>query len=292
MMLGTPFYMSPEQAKAKKVDARTDVWALAVITYECLTGKRPFTGDSFADLVLTLCNAPIPIPSAIAKVPLGFDEWFVHATQRDVDRRFRTARDMSNELIQLANSPLTGRGGDGSAAGPGGYAPMNTPHAGTPGQKPRMSMTTGQSASVGLDRQRPTAPPPAGNGVWYFATAALILLAGGAGLYAYQNTQKTQVAAQAEDEHLELPNTEAPDLPDPVVAPDAPKAKPETSANEPPPPAAPVDALKPKENVRKAETPKAKPPKAKKPAPEPTPEPAAPPAQEEGSSLPPTEWEF
>src|SRR5690606_32618685 len=52
MMVGTPYYMSPEQAKAKSIDQRSDVWALAVITYEAITGQRPFAGESFGDLVL------------------------------------------------------------------------------------------------------------------------------------------------------------------------------------------------------------------------------------------------
>lgn len=196
MMLGTPFYMSPEQAKAKKVDARTDVWALAVITYECLTGKRPFTGESFADLVLTLCNAPIPIPSQIASVPVGFDEWFVHATQRDVDRRFRSARDMANELIQLANAPLTGNMGAAASA----YlakrsGPTRTP---SPNRGSRMSMTTG-GAAVGTRTPRPgshlRSQTDGGNGMWIFAAAAMILVTGGVGFYAWKTSDTAQTDA-------------------------------------------------------------------------------------------------
>jgi serine/threonine protein kinase len=62
MMIGTPYYMSPEQAKAKPVDHRADIWALAVITYEALTGQRPFRGESFGELVMAICGMPLPVP--------------------------------------------------------------------------------------------------------------------------------------------------------------------------------------------------------------------------------------
>lgn len=198
MMLGTPYYMSPEQAKAKKVDARTDVWALAVITYECLTGKRPFTGDSFADLVLTLCNAPIPIPSQCASVPVGFDEWFVHATQRDVDRRFRSARDMASELIQLANAPLTGKMGTSPRGFGARTSPIRTPDEAAQNSG-RMSMTTGQRAAMGMDsRTPPSFGKQEGKGsTWVLASATMVLLTAGAGVYAWQTSGKSNPAVKS-----------------------------------------------------------------------------------------------
>jgi serine/threonine protein kinase len=74
MMIGTPYYMSPEQTQAKEVDHRADLWAIAVIAFEILTGQRPFTGDSFGELVIAICTNPVPLPSRIAPVPAGFDE--------------------------------------------------------------------------------------------------------------------------------------------------------------------------------------------------------------------------
>jgi len=108
VMLGTPYYMSPEQAKALPVDHRADIWALTVITFECLLGKRPFTGDSFADLVVKLCTDPLPIPSASGQVPLGFDEWFCRGTRRDALRRFTSAWEMAEELMQISRSAALG----------------------------------------------------------------------------------------------------------------------------------------------------------------------------------------
>jgi serine/threonine-protein kinase len=104
MMLGTPYYMSPEQAQAQSVDHRSDLFTIAVIAFEALTGKRPFAGESFGDLVVSICTSPVPIPSSFAKVPRGFDEWFVRGTQRDRCRRFQSAREMADELARIATN--------------------------------------------------------------------------------------------------------------------------------------------------------------------------------------------
>ena len=53
-IMGTPHYMSPEQARGEKSDARSDLWAVGVILYQLLTGKRPFTADSVATLMLRI----------------------------------------------------------------------------------------------------------------------------------------------------------------------------------------------------------------------------------------------
>jgi len=98
-LLGTPYYMSPEQAQGNKtVDHRSDLWSLAIIAFECLTGQRPFSSDGLGDLVLQICVRDIPVPSEVAPVPLGFDAWFACATQRDPERRFQSARELSDSL--------------------------------------------------------------------------------------------------------------------------------------------------------------------------------------------------
>jgi len=98
-LLGTPYYMSPEQAQGnKEVDHRSDLWALAVIAFECLTGKRPFFSDGLGDIVLQICVRDIPKPSSVADVPDGFDQWFARATQREPQDRFQSARELSEAL--------------------------------------------------------------------------------------------------------------------------------------------------------------------------------------------------
>ncbi|HTQ03549.1 MAG TPA: serine/threonine-protein kinase [Polyangiaceae bacterium] len=98
-ILGTPYYMSPEQAQGNKaVDSRSDLWSLGVIAFECLTGRRPFYSDGLGDLVLTICVRDLPVPSDVAPVPLGFDEWFAKACARDPEQRFQTARELTEAL--------------------------------------------------------------------------------------------------------------------------------------------------------------------------------------------------
>ena len=101
-MLGTPCYMSPEQARGRKeMDTRSDLWSFAVIAFECLTGRRPFDAAALGELMMQICSEPIPKPSSIAPVPRGFDAWFERATQRDPAARFQTVRETSDALAEI-----------------------------------------------------------------------------------------------------------------------------------------------------------------------------------------------
>lgn len=107
-LLGTPAYMSAEQAAGRPVDHRTDLWALAVIAFECLTGTLPFIGDDLPDLLHAIHDGPIPVPSRLGRVPPGFDAWFARGVARPVRDRFHSAREMAAELRQLCG--LDGQG--------------------------------------------------------------------------------------------------------------------------------------------------------------------------------------
>ncbi|HMJ56936.1 MAG TPA: protein kinase [Polyangiaceae bacterium] len=101
-VLGTPYYMSPEQISgSKEIDFRTDLWALAVIAYECLSGRRPFEADTVGGLALEICMRRPPPASKFARVPQGFDAWFERATARDAAQRFATARELADELKRV-----------------------------------------------------------------------------------------------------------------------------------------------------------------------------------------------
>jgi serine/threonine-protein kinase len=98
-MVGTPYYMSPEQAQGTKtVDARSDLWSLAVIAFQALTGQLPFTSEALGDLVLKIVVNDLPVPSRLGPVPVGFDAWWQRAASRDPAGRFQTARDFADSL--------------------------------------------------------------------------------------------------------------------------------------------------------------------------------------------------
>src|SRR5580692_1424460 len=99
-MLGTPYYMSPEQAQGiKAVDHRSDLWSLAVIVFQCLTGKLPFESEALGDLLVRIIVAPVPMPSSFVNdLPLAFDRWWERASQRDPAARFQSARELGDSL--------------------------------------------------------------------------------------------------------------------------------------------------------------------------------------------------
>ncbi|HVZ36372.1 MAG TPA: protein kinase, partial [Polyangiaceae bacterium] len=98
-LLGTPHYMSPEQARGcRDVDHTTDLWSLAIIAYECLTGQQPFSGASLGDIVVQICTEEPRLPSAVADVPAGFDDWFLRGASKKPSDRFASAREMADAL--------------------------------------------------------------------------------------------------------------------------------------------------------------------------------------------------
>ncbi len=140
-LLGTPFYMSPEQAQGTKtVDARADLWSLAVLTYRCITGQLPFRSEALGDLLIKIVTYPVPVPSeAAAGIPDGFDQWWQRAAQRDPDARFQTAKELV-EALGLAVGVTVPNNLDGQTPMPtanGPQLPLATvAGAQTPGTSP------------------------------------------------------------------------------------------------------------------------------------------------------------
>jgi len=108
-VIGTPFYMSPEQIQgSREIDHRADLWSLSAIACECLTGRRPFEADDFAQLAVMLVgNSGRPLPSSLGAVPMGFDAWFLRATAADISRRFQTARELLDTLAPICGVSVT-----------------------------------------------------------------------------------------------------------------------------------------------------------------------------------------
>ena len=101
-VLGTPSYMSPEQAEGKPVDARTDIFSLGVMLYEMATGVRPFHGDSsLAVLSSILKDTPTSMMALRPDLPPDFDRIVRRCLTKDPARRYQTSLDVRNELEDL-----------------------------------------------------------------------------------------------------------------------------------------------------------------------------------------------
>ena len=111
MSLGTPYYMSPEQALGEKnIDGRTDVYALAAVLYEMLVGEPPFTGPSAQAVIAKVMNAPaVPAATVRATVPASVDAAITRALSKLPADRFKTAAEFANALQSGADvSAATG----------------------------------------------------------------------------------------------------------------------------------------------------------------------------------------
>ena len=96
-VLGTPYYMSPEQARAlRDVDHRADLWALGVILFRVITGRRPFEGMTAAALAMQICTEPAPRVGAVhPELSPEWDVFFDRALAKDPAQRFQSAREMA-----------------------------------------------------------------------------------------------------------------------------------------------------------------------------------------------------
>ena len=101
-VFGTVAYMSPEQARGGRVDARSDVFSLGVVLYQMLTGERPFQGASAVDTISSILrDAPPPVTDRRADLPLHLAKIVRRCLEKDPRDRYQTSRDVHNELREL-----------------------------------------------------------------------------------------------------------------------------------------------------------------------------------------------
>ncbi len=109
-VVGTPYYMSPEQIIGdKEIDARTDIWSLGVVAFEAMTGKRPFEGTTVGAITLAIHTGTRRITDHLPNAPVTLDGWFGKACARDPKERFQTPREASQALLMaVGTAPATG----------------------------------------------------------------------------------------------------------------------------------------------------------------------------------------
>ncbi|MCX6559127.1 MAG: protein kinase [Candidatus Aminicenantes bacterium] len=103
-VLGTPFYMAPEQVAARKIDHRVDIFALGAIFYEMLTLEKPFTGDNLTTIIYKIMNEePIPLRQFKGNLPAALDPIVRKLLAKDPDARYQSCRALANDLIRFAD---------------------------------------------------------------------------------------------------------------------------------------------------------------------------------------------
>ncbi len=195
-VMGTPYYMSPEQAKgSREIDQRADLYAVGVILYECLAGRVPHTAETFNELIFKIVmeDAP-PLASVGVEVDPTFGAIVMRAMARDVTQRFQTAADLEAALHAWKQSDSATVLSLARTALP--VAPARTLDPSVP----TSSGTGGAWSSTGIGDASPSVPMRSRTPVFAVAGAALaLLLVAGVALKMHSSSEAEAVAsAQAE----------------------------------------------------------------------------------------------
>ena len=110
IVLGTPAYMSPEQARGQRVDERTDLWALGVVLFECVCGARPFGGDSPVEVLAAILERPPRWEILPASATPRLRALLEQALEKEPGRRTRSAKEM-REALDAAEQSSAAEGG-------------------------------------------------------------------------------------------------------------------------------------------------------------------------------------
>ncbi|MFJ9409109.1 protein kinase [Streptomyces sp. NPDC101393] len=109
MVVGTPQYLSPEQALGRGVDARSDLYSVGILLFELLTGQLPFDADSPLAIAYAHVQEEPPAPSSINRsVPPAVDALVARALKKNPNERFPTAEAMQDECLRLIGSAQSG----------------------------------------------------------------------------------------------------------------------------------------------------------------------------------------
>jgi len=101
LVMGTVQYMSPEQARGKKIDGRTDIWSFGVVLYELLSGRVPFSGETPSHVMVSIMENELPRLTEYTKVPAELDRIVTKTLSKNKKERYQTARELAHDLKNL-----------------------------------------------------------------------------------------------------------------------------------------------------------------------------------------------
>jgi serine/threonine-protein kinase len=229
-VLGTPLFMSPEQARGlKSVDHRTDIYSLGMVTYMMLTGQSAFSGESFGDILVAICTQPVPSINLVAKwLPAGLDAWLQRACAREPSQRFQSIDELleglhaaagiarpnaqSQEIIRSGSSGM----GRVPAPQPGGAAAATQVASG--GERRTTSAVTVSGADI----------PKRSMAVPLLVGVAVLVLVGGVGAFALLSRKRPIV----EEQTTAKPTASLPTMATAPPSSEAPALAPASSADE------------------------------------------------------------
>ena len=114
VVMGTVSYMSPEQVRGQKVDARSDIFSLGVVLYEMIAGRRPFEGGTKSDVIVALLTAePLPLRQHCTEAPVELERIVGKCLAKDREDRYQSAKELIADLKKLRHG---GRAEEGDAS--------------------------------------------------------------------------------------------------------------------------------------------------------------------------------